>query len=139
MGMYTELNIGVKLKEETPPDVIAALNFMATGELKPDPLPDHALFRTERWDWALRSGGSYYFDARPVLEWRQDEINKQWYLTVCTNIKNYSQEWERFLDFIAPWLDAGPDEDYIGTYRYEENDRPTLLFADGATIRMEEV
>lgn len=129
MGMYTELNIGVEFKRDTPKEVIDALTYMVTpeGERGQVGFPvDHALFQTERWKWMLRSGGSYYFDAQPVLVWRFDEIPKAYFLTVCTNIKNYSNEWEAFLDFIAPHLQTAG---YIGTYRYEEAETPTLLYS----------
>ena len=133
MGMYTELNIAVEFKEATPAEVIKALDYMATAhDEKPtekDFQMDHPLFKTDRWDWMLRSGGSAYFDAEPFLSWHQEFGT--WRLTVCTNIKNYSGEWEAFLDFIAPHLETNG---YIGTYRYEEDDDPTLLYAEAGKI-----
>lgn len=135
MGMYTELCLGVEFKQDTPGWVIDTLSFMARPGAKPGETPppheSHKLFQTERWDWMLRSGGSYYFDAKPVLRWEKDRIGG-WYLTVWTNIKNYAGEWEAFLDFIAPYLES---EGFIGHHRYEEDENPTLLYAkDGAIV-----
>lgn len=135
MGMYTELNIGIRLKKDLPPDVLKALQYM-TSELDAheksiDFNTDHSLFKTDRWKWMLHSGGSYYFDAQPMLHWKFDEISKGWNLSFVTNIKNYSSEWEEFLKFIAPHVDNFGDNDkalYIGTYRYEESESPTLVF-----------
>lgn len=135
MGMYTELHIGVEFKKETPPDVIAAIRWMATGE-GDRPESSHALFATQRVDWMLRSGGSYYFDAKPCLVWMLDSVTNTWSLTVTTNIKNYTQEWESFLDFIAPHLST---EGFLGHLRYEESDDPTLLYNNGGVIEWRRV
>jgi hypothetical protein len=139
MGMYTELCLGVWLKPGLPDDIVRVLTFMAeANDNVPDPPhADHPLFRTERWRWMLQSGGSYYFDAQPCLVWKLDDISKSWFLTVLTNIKNYSREWECFLDFLAPYVDASEDQ-YLGTYRYEESDRPSLLFYRKGRIVMEQ-
>jgi hypothetical protein len=137
MGMYTELNIGVQFKSELPEDIFKALEYMVKNDDSKsiDFSLEHPLFSTERWKWMLRSGGSYYFDAKPVLLWEFDEISKAWYLTLITNIKNYSDEWENFLNFIAPHLESSG---YIGTLRYEESDQPTLLFCEGGEIKFKE-
>lgn len=133
MGMYTEVVIGVEFKKDTPQSVIDILSWMANKDAEDAPLPelpDHPLFTTERWKWMLRSGGSYYFDLQPFLEWRKDDIADLWFLSVGTNIKNYGNEWQEFLSFIAPHL-RYPDRKFIGYYRYEEDEEPTLLYADG--------
>lgn len=131
--MYTEVAIGVEFKEDAPKSVIDILSWMADPDADDKPQPpvtDHALFKTERWTWMLRSGGSYYFDAQPSLVWRYDDISRSWFLTVWTNIKNYSSEWQAFLDFIGPHL-CYDYRRFIGYYRYEEEEDPTLLYADG--------
>lgn len=151
MGMYTELSIGVRIKGETPSGVIAALEAMASpivpnenttdekvrkkSSIPPETLA-HPLFDTERWAWMLRSGGGYYFRAQPTLVWGYDKVGEGWNLTFCTNIKNYSNEWEHFLDFIAPWIEGGEDREYIGTYRYEEDEYPSLVFINAGKVEM---
>ena len=108
MGMYTELNIGVAFNKDAPKDVTDKINEMVVGEE----------------NWILRSGGSYYFNAQPTLVWKFDTIAQCYFLTVCTNIKNYGQQWEEFLELIAPHVEEG----YAGTYRYEEDEDPTLIY-----------
>lgn len=133
MGMHTEVVIGVEFKKDTPQSVIDILSWMANKDAEDTPLPelpDHPLFKTERWKWMLRSGGSYYFDLQPFLEWRKDDIAGSWFLSAGTNIKNYDQEWQKFLAFIAPHL-GYEYRKFIGHYRYEEDEEPTLLYADG--------
>ncbi len=138
MGMYTQLSIGVEFKTDAPEDIIKAVAYMVKHEegATPDFSTDHPVFQTDRWEWMLRSAGSYYFDAQPLLAWEYDDISKAWFLTVCTDIKNYSGEWEAFLDFIAPHLDS---HGYIGTYRYEEDDLPTLLLCQDGKITFNQV
>lgn len=130
MGMYTELSIGIELKSDTPKAVIDVLEYMARGG---DTVPayGHPLFETDRWDWMLRSGGSYYFDAKPSLYFGHDDIPNAWFLSVRTNIKNYCSEWEKFLDWLCPFIDT---QGYLGTYRYEESDDPTLVYKIGNEI-----
>ena len=135
MGMYTELSIGVKLRKDTPDETIQALTFMASNDWPkevPDPLPwpSHPLFETERWVFMLR-GWSYYFDRKPSLLWSLDDIAHRWFLAVTANIKNYGNEWGLFLDWLAPWVET---RGFIGHTRYEEDDEPTLLYADGQKI-----
>jgi hypothetical protein len=130
MGMYTELSLGVEFKKNLPEEFISIINFMVSGGeeevfLIPERFKDHELFTTTtRWRWMLRSGGSYYFDRKPYLVWKRDEITKSYFLSCATNIKNYEQEWEKFLDFICPYLDT---EGYLGTYWHEEWEHPVML------------
>lgn len=134
MGMYTELNIGISLKSVTPPKIIDILKGMTNNSddaITPD---DHPLFQTDRWTWMLR-GDSYYF-AVSHCNFEFDDISKRWYLTVTASIKNYCEEWQKFLDWIGPHIDT---DGYIGTYRYETDDVPTLLFAEAGKVRWKTV
>lgn len=132
MGMYTELLLGVRLKAETPEHVIQTIHHMRDNtQPMPAEYPSHELFRTERWDWMLRSGGSYYFEAHSgISRFDFDEITCGWQLTVLFNIKNYSGEIEAFVDWIMPWVDAFPGT-MLGYKRYEEADEPTIIRKEG--------
>jgi hypothetical protein len=132
MGMYTELNIGIEFKKETPKLVIETLLYMVGQRTELAPRPDHELFQTDRWEWMLRSEGSYYFDHKPTLFFDQDNLTNTWSLSFCTNLKNYCGEWEKFLNWISPYVDT---HGYIGTYRYEEDRLPTLLIINDQVIR----
>ena len=127
MGMYTQLHLGAQLKKDTPQPVIDVLSFMfGERETHPEPLPDHALFRTPRWSLMLRCD-SYYFDYKTTHHFEKDDIAGQFWLNVTTNLKNYESEIEAFMDWITPYLDAMPG-DFLGYSRYEEEQQPTLLF-----------
>lgn len=125
MGMYTELDIGVKLKKDTPSDVINELKLMVDEENAD--LQQFRKERPDRWYWMLKSGGSYYFHRKPSLHFEYDDMDQTYYLSVCTNIKNYEREWEKFLEWLTPYIAT---TGFIGTYRYEEDESPTLLYMD---------
>lgn len=135
MGMYTELNISIEFKKETPQYVIDAMDIMADkNEIVrhlPNAIIHEPLFRTDRWRWMLHSD-SYYFSGSQSLIWKFDKIADAWFLTVRSNLKNYCNEIELFLKFIAPWI--AESEYFIGYMRYEVFEHPTLLYARNGAI-----
>lgn len=56
-----------------------------------------------------------------------DSISKTWNLTVNANCKNYGNEYQKFLDYIQPYID---EEGFLGFIRYEESENPTLIYND---------
>lgn len=133
MGMYTELHFNAELAKNVPEPVIEVLKYMVGDiEQKPGVLPEHELFANgTRWRGMLRTD-SYYFDADTHSTLRFDEIGGQYYLCIRTNLKNYGSEIEKFIDWIAPYLDEHINNgDFLGFYRYEENNEPTLIYRKG--------
>jgi hypothetical protein len=125
MGMYTEIYINVDLKKDTPDDVIGVLKAMC------DMLPDQECSDVladypYRW-FSLFSNMSYYtpFTNCRFLEF--DDISKKWSLLGKGDIKNYDNEIEKFFEWIMPYVDGYPG-DFIGYSRYEEDQKPTLMF-----------
>lgn len=126
MGMYTELIFGASIKEDAPEEVIEALKYMiGKTDEKPEnfPLPDgrcEDLFR----------GGSYYFAINdPATKMWLDHITKQWHISTRSNIKNYENEIETFLEWIKPHIDSGSGaRDLYAITIYEEQDAPTLYY-----------
>lgn len=129
MGMYTEFHFNSRLKENTPAEVLEALQWML-AEDKPDvppALPSHPLFQGKlRCKWMLLSD-SYYFDALTRSELEFDDIANQYFLSIRCNLKNYDNEIQKFVDWIRPYLDQ-EDGAFLGFHRYEETEQPTLLF-----------
>lgn len=129
MGMYTELVLATKVKND--PAIVPILQFMAD----PQPvtpmagLPEHPLFKTPRWQF-LFSCSSYYFVPRSVCKFEYDEIGKYWVLISRADLKNYDDEIAKFIDWIEPYLDVEPGE-MIGYSRYEETAEPTIIYAKG--------
>jgi len=125
MGMYTELIFGADLKEDTPQSVISALSYMMgniNDKPKDFPLPDG------RFEWLFR-GGSYYFAVNnPVSKMWQD-INECWRISTRSNIENYGDEIEVFLEWIKPYIDGGSGaRDMYAIVMYEEFDEPKIYY-----------
>lgn len=126
MGMYTQFHFGAQLRADVPPVVIETLEVMLGERKDPGVLPDHPLFLMDRWQFMLRCD-SYYFDYKTTHLLQFDDIAKQWYFNVTSNLKNYDGEIEAFVDWIMPYCDKMPG-DFLGYSRYEETETPTLLF-----------
>lgn len=132
MGMYTELNIAIEIDDD--PQVISILQYMLDVDDGFEPkLPHHAFFYTACWRWMLRSD-SYYFPGQTDSRLVKDNLypdRPMWFLTVRCNLKNYSNEIEEFLDWLAPYsLTQG----FVGYKRYEEDENPTLIYIDGDRV-----
>ncbi len=135
MGMYTELVIKADVKRDISVDVKFILNFLFNHEmdidiwdnemnLKPEiKLPDHSFFKTSNWT-AIGRCNSYYhipstfsfFDGK--------------YLFSRSDLKNYDNEINKFIDWLCPYLDVDAGK-CIGWSWYEEWHEPTLLYMNG--------
>ncbi|AGO48479.1 hypothetical protein Phi18:1_gp32 [Cellulophaga phage phi18:1] len=126
MGMYTELIFGAELKQDTPENVIESLKYMMGDvEEKPEnfPLPDG------RCEWLFK-GSSYYFGINQAVSsmWF-DNISKSWSISTRSNIKNYGDEIESFLEWIKPYIDSGSGcRDMYAIVTYEESDTPDIYY-----------
>jgi len=126
MGMYTELIFGAELKKETPKQVINALKYII-GELenKPNDFP----LPKGRCEYVLK-GCSYYFAVSESLSkiWF-DEISKSWKISSRSNIKNYENEIEKFLEWIKPHIERGSGaKDMYAMTIYEEDFEPIIYY-----------
>ena len=126
MGMYTEIHFNAELKQDVPANVLHILRYML-GDVDVKPrLPEHALFKTSRWNFMLCCD-SYYFAADTHSTLRYDDIGKSFYLCIRSNVKNYDNEIELFIDWIMPYI-TGYKGDFLGFSRYEEFNEPTLIY-----------
>lgn len=124
--MYTEIHLNAELRRDAPQQVLETLAYMTgTNEQRPEPLPDHELFKAERWEGMLRCE-SYYFPLSVASSLDYDDIAQCHYLRVRSNFKNYSSEIAAFLEWVMPWVAAG--DECLGYYRYEEDNDPTLIY-----------
>jgi len=125
MGMYTEIYINVDLKKDTPDDVIGVLKAMCDmlpDQERSDVLADYP----DRWI-CLFSNMSYYTPSTNCRFLEFDTISNQWSLLGKGDIKNYNRDIEKFFEWIMPYVDGYPG-DFIGYSRYEEDQKPTLIF-----------
>lgn len=129
MGMYTQLHFASELKKDAPKEVIEILKYMAGSNLELEELknlPDHAFFECSRWDILFKCD-SYYFDYNTHCDFFFDGITDSWHLSVTSNLKNYSHEIDKFIDWITPYLNKR-DGEFLGYSRYEETEYPELIF-----------
>jgi hypothetical protein len=134
MGMYTELIFSAALKVDIPEIVIKVLQYMVNRDImivnRPKNLPDHDFFNCEYWDWIL-FGASYYFPDTIDPIFRFDDIGKDWRLTTRSNIKNYDNEIEKFLNWIKPYISQGSGaREYYAIVCYEEQSEPTIYYLE---------
>jgi len=139
MGMYTELVLNVEVRKDAGQDVLDCLyNMVNNGEQAKPPAKDeeNALFKTDRWRFMLKTG-SFYFTPFSTSAYR--ELQGNFYLSIRTDLKNYSGEIEKFLEWLVQYVD-GYEGDFMGYKRYEERDDPTLLYIGAAfTVREKSV
>lgn len=126
MGMYTELNVAFKLKEDTPKEIVEIIE-QACGPYYDADLP---------FGWpGMFQHSSYYFDADPGSSCRLDKISKQYHVSIRCNFKNYGSEIENFMEWVWPHLDLEDYDVFLGYKRYEEDDLPTLILnQDGKLV-----
>lgn len=125
MGDYTEFRFAAELNLDREDHPIARLlQFMILQEDFNGEIPDHPLFKCERWGWMLRSS-SYYFPAETYSSLRWDQGD--YYLTIQCNLKNYDKEIENFLDWISPYI-GEIDDVFLGFIRNEHSEIPKLIY-----------
>ena len=126
MGMYTELIFGASLKKDTPKEVIESLKYII-GETKEKPI--NFPLPEGRCEW-LFQGSSYYFAiCKPVNKMWKDDMSKRWVLSARSNIKNYLNEIETFLEWVKPYIDSGSgSRDMYAVVIYEEADSPEIYY-----------
>lgn len=112
MGMYTELKIKVELKKDIQPEIINWIKQCSEYDVNEDEVPDIMRGRLSELN-----GDSAYFDEEPYIYLTEDD--EKYTLDLCTNIKNYENEIQTFLDFIDEWI---VKENSSGHIWYEERD-----------------
>ena len=154
MGMYTEFIFGCTLSEHTPKICVDALDTVINGDKHPkyeepkdwreQEYNKHFIERTtpeeeirefiERYNLGkLFYCTSYYFGAPPVRRFYYDYIDNGYHISTRSNLKNYDNEIEKFLEYIKPYVEQGsgyPHQIYAYV-QYEEAEFPTIYAMDG--------
>ena len=129
MSMYTEIYVKAVLKEDVDDNVINILKYMLgmdDVELEDFEIPSHGLFKTDRWDSMLRSGG--YYNTVKLFEY--NDTSENYYLVVRSDFKNYQGEIGKFFDWITPYVKKYGDKTFIGYSLYDEDDEPKLYYIE---------
>ena len=121
MGMLTELLIKAELKipDKSVKDVI---DFLFNKGDTPAELPAHPFFYCERWRSIGRSS-SYYHHPEVINSF----ITNHGYLFSRSDLKNYDNEIEKFIDWIMPYVNEETGK-CIGWTWYEDNLSPTMIY-----------
>lgn len=123
MGMYTHLVLNVTFQKDTPKEMIDTIRYMIGDTEDKPPEQDHELFATNRWPICLHCDSAYFMGT--TCSTFEKSIINEWELTVNSNCKNYNQEYQKFLDYIQPYIE---NFEFLGFMRYEEYDHPTLIY-----------
>ena len=152
--MYTEFIFGCSLKKDTPKECIDALDYVINGEVKKPRYENPLTYAEKQYNNSnierttpigeLRAfidlydlerlflSCSYYFDAPPVKRFYFDDIDKCYHISTRSNLKDYTNQIETFIDYIKPYIDGGSGiRDVFAYVMYEEDDFPTIYALDG--------
>lgn len=128
MGMYTHLVLNANLKEDTPKEVIDTLLYLSYQTEKCTIDEAHALYGAKHIRMVM-CGDSYFFDGNTYFRFYFNKTVEEWALTINSNIKNYDEEYQKFLEYICPYItDDWRDKKFLGFIRYEEDEHPTLIY-----------
>ena len=130
MGMYTEFNIGIALKKDTPYNIIKILEYLLSDKEQEPKLTKHDFFKCRGWRYVL-VGDSAYFHGITDSKMEFDDIDEKYHLNVRSSIKNYDLVINKFMDFIYPYIYT---DGFLGYVRYEEYDNPTLIYNNNGKI-----
>ena len=156
MGMYTEFIFGCELSKKTPKVCVDALDYVINGEEKKPKYENPEGWEQKRFnenyierttpieeiekfieDYDLERlflCSSYYFGAaNPVRKFIYDSISDSYHISTRADLKNYSGQIEKFLDYIKPYVEHGSGYPHrIYAYvQYEEDSFPTIYAMDG--------
>jgi len=118
MGMYTTLNVNIKLKDNTSDSMKFFINDLMQNhgegieEVRSN--LSHLFFHDSRMRFLGYGYHSDDSDTSPSYEFP--------YLNIRCEVKNYDMVLEKFLDWITPCV-----ETIEGTYQYEEDWNPSTV------------
>lgn len=132
MGHYTEFVFGVSLLSTTPKIVINVLDYLVNREELIN-IPNHEFFNCNRYSY-IATSSSYYFgysDSSSTFNSKADNINNEYLLSIRSNIKNYDNEIDKFVDWIRPYVNSGSgSKELLGYKLSEESVIPYLFYKD---------
>ena len=137
MGMYTKFSVVIPIKRETPKEIQEVLvDLVENAGYKLDnggpPKLNHKFFES---DYFSAQCDSYYFTGThnsAVKYSHEFEEEHRLVLHIDCDFKNYEDNINLFLDFVAPYIDI---EDmwqpiFLGYSLYEEDLNPTLYYVN---------
>jgi len=159
MGMYTELNIGCSLKNDTPKILIESLDYLFNGEEK-QPRPEkESEFDRDYLNYIERThsieeiqnfidehklnylffSSSYYFGAHETVhKFTYDHTSDDYVLISRSNLKD-RKAIDDFIKYIGPYVEDGSGgAEIFATVQYELDEFPTLYGVGGGVYYVED-
>jgi hypothetical protein len=100
--MYTEFVFKAIVSENAPENVKAILRGLFNGDAMIGILSAHKFFDCKRWADVGRSH-SYYHIPWSDSKYKENRIFSR------SDLKNYDNEIEKFVDWVSPYLEAASD------------------------------
>lgn len=111
MSGCIELFLRVELRADVPQPVIDLLASYSQGTPTiPENLPEHEFFGTNGWRNVLLMGDFVTPTSTTPVQFWLDELDNpdQWRLIVHCSAKNRDDLFNKFLDWLIPFVDAPP-------------------------------
>lgn len=122
MGYYYEFHIEVKLRKDTPQQIVDFLrSCIVDKERKETDLPDHSLFKLERWGSLFYR--SAYYDISPIFE---KGSGGYYFLKLHGEINYGYKEIEAVVNWLSPHIPGHKKKQYIGWYKGESYEVPRI-------------
>ena len=124
MGTYTELVLKCRIKAGCPELVHQVLNFMFGDSPfeRPETLPHHKFFKSERWESVGR--GCSYYHIPVCLSFYDGK-----HLFSRSDLKNYHGEIDLFIDWLKPYI-SNETGQFIGWIFCENSREPIFIYSD---------
>lgn len=122
MGMYTQLSFYAKLRKDTPEQVIQTMfHLLNIKEI------ENPLFKASSGRCVLIGGSAYFDETYFNVSFRKGH----WIFKTQSNIKNYEDELQQFINWIKPFVLKGMfDSGSFAMTLYEEDEIPILFYIE---------
>ena len=123
--MYTQLVLNVTLQADTPEDVIETIQYMTNNRARlPRYRRYHELYDTRKWNKCLMSDSEVFMGHNTTSFCR---LHHAYSLSVNASCAVFDDEYQKFVDFIGPYISQCG---FIGYIMFEEDEMPTMIFKD---------
>lgn len=132
--MYTEFVFAVSLLHDTPKNVLSILDYLVNdkGDIS-SIIPNHEFFNCDRYAYIARCS-SYYFgysNSNSSFIINEGKFSNEYLLSIRSSVKNYSNEIDKFVDWIRAYVKSGSGtKDLLGYKLYEADTIPYLFYKD---------
>lgn len=126
MGYYYQFKSKeIKLKKDTPKEVIDFLNSYINEENFDCPMPAHELFSMKRWTSVF---GKWAWYDNPYTYFKNEKGG--WILFIHCDVNYDLEVIEKFAEWITPYVAGHKPKEYIGWWKGEDDRLSTNLYIE---------